>query len=116
MTTVRGMMEYKGYTAVIHYSDEDEVFYGKAEGIRDLISFEGTSVKELKKAFHESIDEYLEDCKRDGKEPNKPFKGSFNVRVSPELHSKAATIAIIRGVTLNQLVKNALEKELSHVH
>src|SRR5271157_488493 len=114
MTTASGMMEHKGYTAVIHYNDEDEVFYGKAEGIRDLISFEGRSVKELKKAFQESIDEYLEDCKRDGKDPNKPFKGSFNVRVSPELHSKAAIIATKRGITLNQLVKNALEKELSY--
>jgi predicted HicB family RNase H-like nuclease len=109
-----GIMEYKGYAAFIHYSDEDEVFYGKVEGIRDLISFGGKSAKELKKAFRESIDEYLEDCKREGKEPDKPYKGSFNVRVSPELHSKAAIMATKRGITLNQLVKNALEKELVH--
>lgn len=114
MTTASGVMKHKGYTAVIHYSDEDEVFYGKAEGIRDLISFEGRSVKELKKAFRESIDEYLEDCEREGKRPDKPYKGSFNVRVTPELHSRIALTATKRGITLNQLVKSALEKEVAH--
>ena len=74
-------MTYKGYIGTVHYSEEDEVFHGKIEAINDLIMFEGTSVKELKKAFHEAVDDYLETCKEMGRDPQKPFKGSFNVRI-----------------------------------
>ena len=106
-------MTYKGYIGTVHYSEEDEVFYGKIEAINDLIMFEGTSVKELKKAFHEAVDDYLETCKEMGREPQKPFKGSFNVRIPSDLHRKAAEKATRMGVSLNQLVQKALEEKVA---
>jgi len=106
-------MTYKGYIGTVHYSEEDEVFHGKIEAINDLIMFEGTSVKELKKAFHEAVDDYLETCREMGREPQKPFKGSFNVRIPSDLHRKAAEKATRMGVSLNQLVQKALEEKVA---
>jgi predicted HicB family RNase H-like nuclease len=106
-------MIYKGYIGTVHYSEEDEVFHGKIEAINDLIMFEGTSVKALKKAFHEAVDDYLETCREMGREPHKPFKGSFNVRIPSDLHRKAVERATRMGVSLNQLVQKALEEKVS---
>ena len=106
-------MTYKGYIGTVRYSEEDEVFHGKIEAINDLIMFEGTSVKELKKAFHEAVDNYLETCREMGREPQKPFKGSFNVRIPSELHRKAVERATRMGVSLNQLVQKALEEKVA---
>ncbi len=106
------ILEYKGYYADIHFSANDEVFYGKLIGINDPISFEGDSVKDLKEAFYEAVDDYLETCKDLGKEPDKTYKGSFNVRISPELHRQAAMFAAIRKVSLNDFVKSLLEKSV----
>ena len=106
-------MTYKGYIGTVRYSEEDEVFHGKIEAINDLIMFEGTSVKELKKAFHEAVDDYLEICKEMSREPQKPFKGSFNVRIPADLHRKAVKKATMLGVSLNQLVQKALEEKVS---
>ena len=106
-------MTYKGYIGTVHYSEEDEVFHGKLEAINDLIMFEGTSVKELKKAFHEAVDDYLETCKEMGREPQKPFKGSFNVRIPSDLHRKATKKATMMGISLNQLVQKALEEKIA---
>lgn len=107
------VMTYKGYIGSVHYSEEEEVFHGKIEAINDLIMFEGTSVKELKKAFHEAVDDYLETCKEIGREPQRPFKGSFNVRIPSDLHRKAAAKATVMGVSLNQLVQKALEEKVA---
>ncbi|MBI5641041.1 MAG: type II toxin-antitoxin system HicB family antitoxin [Nitrospirae bacterium] len=106
-------MTYKGYIGTVRFSEEDEVFYGKIEAINDLIMFEGTSVKELKRAFHEAVDDYLETCKEMGREPQKPFKGSFNVRIPSDLHRKAVERATRMGVSLNQLVQKALEEKVA---
>lgn len=106
-------MTYKGYIGTVHYSEEDEIFHGKIEAINDLIIFEGTSVKELKKAFREAVDDYLETCREMGREPQKPFKGSFNVRIPSELHRKAVERATRMGVSLNQLVQKALEEKVA---
>ena len=106
-------MTYKGYIGTVHYSEEDEIFHGKIEAINDLIMFEGASVKELKKAFHEAVDDYLETCKEMGREPQKPFKGSFNVRIPSDLHRKAVESATRMGVSLNQLVQKALEEKVA---
>jgi predicted HicB family RNase H-like nuclease len=106
-------MTYKGYIGTVRYSEEDEVFHGKIEAINDLIMFEGTSVKELKKAFHEAVDDYVETCKEMGREPQKPFKGSFNVRIPSDLHRKAVERATRMGVSLNQLVQKALEEKVA---
>lgn len=91
-------LTHKGYAATVNYSSDDDVFYGKVHGINDLISFEGASVKELKAAFKNAVDNYLSTCSKLGKEPNKAFKGSFNVRLTSELHQKAALIATKNGL------------------
>ena len=84
------MLEYKGYHATVEYDAEDDIFVGEVFGIADSLNFHGTSVEELKAMFRQSIDNYLELCKQIGKNPEKEFRGSFNVRISPELHRKAA--------------------------
>jgi len=80
---MKDAMTYKEYIGLVRYSAEDEVFHGKIDAINDLIIFEGKSVQALKKAFHEAVDDYLETCREMVREPNKPFKGSFNGRGSP---------------------------------
>lgn len=107
------VITYKGYIGSVRYSEEDEVFHGRIEAINDLIMYEGTSVKELKKAFHEAVDDYLETCKEMGREPQKPFKGSFNIRIPSDLHKKAAEKATRMGVSLNQFVQKALEEKVA---
>ena len=106
------MIKYKEYIGSVHYSTENEVFYGKLEGIDDLISFEGHSVKELKNAFKEAVDDYQELCKETGKPFYKTFKGSFNVRIRPELHRRAAIKSTELGISLNQLVEKAISEIL----
>lgn len=108
------ILEYKGYYASLHFSSEDEVFYGKLLGIDDLVNFEGASVKELKKAFHEAVNDYLETCKELGKEPNKTYKGTFNVRITTDMHKEAANFAAIHNISLNDFVKTAISYTLLH--
>ncbi len=110
---MKDMMSYKGYYGSVHYSDEDRVFHGKIEFIRSLISYEGRDVKSLRKAFEDAVDDYLELCAEEGKKPEKPFKGSFNVRTGSDLHRKAALFAKAKGTNLNNVVAEALEKYLS---
>lgn len=109
---MKNMMEYKGYFGSVNFSDEDEVFFGKVEFIRSLISYEGTDVQSLKSAFHEAVDEYHSDCAENGIEPERPFKGSFNIRPGTQLHRRAAITAQQRGINLNTLVTEALENYL----
>jgi predicted HicB family RNase H-like nuclease len=107
-------MQYRDYIASIHFSTEDEVFHGKVLGINDLVSFEGTSVRELKKAFHIAVDDYLDACKQAGKEPNKTYKGTFNVRIPTRLHKEAAVFAATSNLSLNDFVKSAIHYALLH--
>ena len=106
-------LEYKGYTGSIEYSPEDNLLYGKVLGIRGLISFEGETGKSLEEDFHTSVDVYLADCKEDGKTPEKPFKGSFNVRIPAKLHQKAALLAIETKTSLNNLVAEAIRSRVT---
>jgi predicted HicB family RNase H-like nuclease len=108
------MMEYNGYHATIEFDAEDGLFVGEVFGIADSLNFHGTSVSELEAMFHQSIDNYLSLCEKIGKEPDKEFKGSFNVRISPELHRKAAFEAAKNNITLNQFVANAIENSFKH--
>lgn len=105
---MKDILVYKEYIASVHYSTEDEIFFGKIEGINDLITFEGKSVAELKKAFKEAIEDYIKLCTVIDKEVSKSYKGSFNVRINPELHKKAAKKAIMDGISLNQLIEKAI--------
>ena len=103
------ILQYKGYFATVHFSADDEVFYGKILGINDLVSFEGTTVKELKKSFQEAVDDYLETCKELKKDPDKGYKGSFNVRIPAELHREAANYSAIKNMSLNDFVRFAID-------
>jgi predicted HicB family RNase H-like nuclease len=107
-------LKYQDYTATIHYSSDDEVFFGKITGINDLVTFEGASVTELKKAFKEAVEDYLITCKELDKSPDKTYKGVFNVRVSSGLHKKAALLASQHQMTLNDFVKTALVYAVNH--
>jgi len=101
-------LSYKNYTGSVEFSEEDAVFHGKVIGIKSLISFEGDSVSAIIRDFHNAVDEYLKYCAAKGKEPEKPFKGSFNVRINADLHRKLALTASRRGVSLNALVEDAI--------
>lgn len=103
---------YKDYVGSLEYSEEDNVFHGKLIGIKDLVSYEGESAKTLIADFHQSVDEYLDFCNRNGRAPDKPFKGSFNVRVKPELHRQAALAAETKGISLNAFVEEAIRHSL----
>ena len=105
-------LKFRDFIGSVHFSAEDEVFYGRIEGINDLVTFEASTVSKLKKAFKDAVEDYVELCKEAGKEIFKSFKGSFNVRVNPELHSKAFEHAVLEGKTLNQFVKEAIEQKL----
>lgn len=107
------ILKYKSYNANIHFSAQDEVFYGKILGINDLITFEGNSVKDLKKAFKEAVDDYLETCKQLNKTPDKTYKGVFNVRIPSRLHKQAALAAAVKNVTLNDFVKYAIDTTIA---
>ena len=103
------ILKYKNYYAEIYFIGADEVFYGKIAGINDLVTFEATSVKEMKKAFQEAVEDYIATCKELGKEPEKTYKGSFNVRIPSELHRQAAQHAILHKMTLNDFVSHAID-------
>lgn len=109
---MKNLMEYKGYFAKVGYSSDDDIFFGTIEGIIDSVSFEGESVVELKQDFHEAVNDYLDMCEKMGKEPQKFYKGSFNVRISPEAHKKAVTLASSKGISLNQFVEKAISNSL----
>jgi len=110
---MRNMLEYKGYFGSVEYSDEDGVFYGKICFIRSLISYEGDSVASLKADFQEAVDDYLDLCKEQNREPEKSFKGTFNVRVGQDLHRQASVFAESHHLNLNQVVVAALKEYLS---
>lgn len=105
-------LEYKGYTGNIEYSKEDDLLYGKVLGIGGLISYEGKTGKELENDFKEAIDTYLNDCKSEGVQPEKPFKGSFNVRISSKLHQKAALLAMEEKMSLNHFVEESIRERI----
>jgi len=105
-------LHYKNYTGSVCFSEEDAVFHGKVIGIKALISFEGNSVSAITNDFQNAVDEYLKFCAVKGLEPEKPFKGSFNVRISADLHRKLALAATDRGVSLNTLVEDAIRQSV----
>jgi len=109
------ILMYKGFIGSVHFSAEDNVFFGKVDGINDLITFEGGSVAELKNAFHHVIDEHIKDCENENIDIEQSYKGSFNIRLTPELHRKAALAARAHGSTLNAFVKTAIEKSCNFV-
>ena len=109
------MMNYKGYVGSVEYDDENRVFTGTVINTRTVITFHGSSVDELEKEFRASVEDYLQWCKEDGIEPEKPYSGKFNVRFSPELHRRAALGAKRLGISLNSFMERAVEDELKTI-
>ena len=104
------MMEYKGYLAgPIDFDPEDNTFSGTVAGLKDVIHFEGTTARELARAFRESIDSYLEFCTETGQKPDRPFNGKILVRTEPDLHRKAALRAAVEGVSLSRWISRQIE-------
>ena len=106
-------MEYKGYRARIYYDGDDDIFVGEVLGIRDSLNFHGYSLDECKAMFRQSIENYLDYCKEVGKEPDKEYRGMFNVRIAPELHRAAVKEAENQGITLNQFVSDSISAALA---
>jgi predicted HicB family RNase H-like nuclease len=110
---MKNVLEHKGYTGTVEFNAEDEVFFGKLNGIRDVVSFEADSVIKLKKAFKDAVEDYIETCSKLGKDPDKEFKGSFNVRIKPRLHRLAVIKSTAMKISLNQFVEQVIAKEVA---
>lgn len=102
-------IQYKGYLGSVEFSEEDSLFYGKVMGIRSLISYEGETAKELLDDFHGAVDDYLETCKAEGRKPEVAYKGSFNIRISPELHKRLIIYTTSHQMSLNRYIEETLE-------
>jgi len=109
------MMEYKGYFAKVEFDDDASIFHGEVINLRDVITFEGETVKELKQVFQDSVDDYLDFCAERSEDPEKPYSGKFVVRVEPELHKNITIEARKAGKSLNVWVNEAISKALKHI-
>jgi predicted HicB family RNase H-like nuclease len=105
-------MKYKGYQGTVTYDDEAKIFYGEVVGLKDVITFQGTTVDELDQAFKDSIDDYLEFCKKKGRDPEKPFSGNLMLRLPPKIHEEATIEAKYRGISLNSFLTEIISKEV----
>lgn len=110
---MKNMMNHKGYYGSVQYNDEDRLFHGKLEFIRSLVSYEGTNTEGLRKAFEEAVEDYLDLCEEEGIKAEQPFAGSFNVTAGSDLHRRTALFAREKGINLDIVVTEALEKYLS---
>jgi len=107
------VMQYKGYAARIEYSDEDGLFVGHIAGIRDVVGFHGETVSELRQAFEEAVEDYLDTCAKLNREPQKPYSGKLSLRLEPELHASVAVKAELAHKSINQWVADVLSREAS---
>lgn len=106
-------MQYKGYVGSIEFSENDGVFYGKVQGIRSMISYEGTNASELVSDFHEAVDDYLLKCSEEGVQPETAYKGSLNIRFhNKDSHRRAAIYALTHGQSINSFIEEAVEEKL----
>lgn len=103
------MMKYKGYLGEVTFDAEAKIFHGEVLGLKDVITFQGTTVSELEKAFKDSVDDYLIWCKERGELPEKAFSGNLRIRISPDLHAKLAQTATMQRVSLNSLIIDKLQ-------
>jgi predicted HicB family RNase H-like nuclease len=103
------MMKHKGYLGRAWLDDEADLFHGEVANIRDVVTFQGASVSELRRAFVDSVEDYLDLCRERGEEPDKPFSGNFMVRLAPELHQRIALLARLKGESLNSWVAETLQ-------
>ena len=110
------MLKYKDYIGHVEFNEEPEIFHGEVINTRDVITFQGESVTELKTAFIDSIDDYLLFCEERGESPERPFSGKFNIRIEPELHRAVFIAARQSGVSLNAWVKSAITEAARHAN
>jgi predicted HicB family RNase H-like nuclease len=103
------MMEYKGYIGIVEFDDEAGIFHGEVINLRDVITFQGESVQELRQAFQDSVEDYLAFCAERNEEAEKPFSGTFTLRIPPELHRDIALQAKLAHKSLNSWVAEVLE-------
>lgn len=104
------MLTYKGYTGVVQFDDEAMIFHGEVIGLRDVITFRGTTPEEIKREFEASIDGYLNWCRELGQEPEKPFSGNIHLRLQPDLHSKLVSEAKSHNLSLNSYINQTLQR------
>ncbi|MTW22711.1 toxin-antitoxin system HicB family antitoxin [Allochromatium palmeri] len=104
------IMKYKDYIARIEYDEEDRIFVGHLEGIKDIVGFHGSTVDELENAFHESVDNYLAISEETGRPAQKPYSGDLMLRINPEVHAAVAAVSQVQGKSINQWVSEVLEK------
>lgn len=104
------MMKYKRYFGQVTYDNEAKLFHGEVIGLRDVITFQGTTVNEIEKAFRDSVDDYIVWCKKRGEKPEKAYSGRFNVRTTPDIHANLALEAAKRGMSLNDIINERLQK------
>ena len=109
-------IEYKGYVGSVEYSESDGVFFGKVQGIRSLISYEGSTAKELMDDFHGAVDDYIALCEEEGTAPETAYKGSLNVRLGSDLHKRAAVYAMNHQQSLNSFIEDAVNEKLMAVN
>lgn len=107
---MNNLIKYNGYYGSVEFDEESMIFYGQIQFIRSLISYEAENAKELIDSFHSVVDEYLEDCKERGVEPEKAFRGTLNVRLGTDLHEKVAIAATSMGTSINDFIKQTLNK------
>ena len=107
------MMKYKGYVGRVVYDPEANILHGEVVGIRDVVTFQAKSVEQVEQAFKDSVDDYLAFCKERGQKPDKPCSGKFVVRIGSELHRRANMLASLSGKSLNTLISECLDKELT---
>jgi len=107
------MMEYKGYVGQVSFDDDADLFHGEVVNTRDVITFQGQSVEEIRQAFHESIDEYLQWCKERNKVPDKPFSGKLIIRIPPALHRSIFLSANQEGKSINKWIEEHLASSFS---
>ena len=110
------MIKYKGYTARVEVDFDAKIIYGQVLDLRDVLTFRGRTPEEAELDFHEVIDDYLDYCKEKGREPDRPFSGTFSVRIAPGLHKRIAIRAAGENKSLNQWAAEAFEKYVDGVH
>ena len=109
------MLNYKGYIGQVEFDDENRIFTGSVINTRAVITFQGSSVNEIEKEFKNSVEDYIEWCKEDGIDPEKPYSGNFSVRFTPELHQQIAIYAKILGMSLNSFIEKSVKDELESI-
>ena len=107
---MKNMMRYKGYYGSVDFDPDEPIFYGKVEFIKALLSYESNNAKDIKKAFEQAVDDYLELCESKKIAPEKAFKGSFNVRTGHQLHEKIALVAQAEDMSINKFICITLDR------